>query len=146
MDAQPHNRPGNTEGPLEPFPLPPASPREGTNPKDLIGLAKPPLHLVPPAGLILTSLAMGDGAKKYGAFNWRDNDVRATVYVAAALRHLMSWSDGEDLAVDSNRHHLAHAAACLFIIMDAEATGNLVDDRPPPGAAARLIAAHTRSA
>lgn len=115
----------------------------GINPKDLIGLTKPPLHLLPPAGLILTSLAMGDGSLKYGSYNWRSNHVLASIYVAAAMRHIMSWFDGEENAEDSERHHLAHATACLLILMDAQSTGNLKDDRPVAGAASRLIAEHT---
>lgn len=110
-----------------------------TNPKDLIGIKKPPLWLIPGGGLIHTAMAFKDGAKKYEPYNWRDKDVRATVYIDAALRHLHAYLDGEDLAQDSGVHHLGHAAACLFIILDAAGTGNLLDDRPRPGATPTLI-------
>lgn len=88
---------------------------------------------------VQVSLAMRNGAAKYGPFNWREKKVRAHVYLAAARRHLAAWYDGEDVASDSGIHHLAHAAASLAIILDAEATGNLIDDRPIPGATGRLI-------
>lgn len=41
---------------------------------------------------------------------------------------------------DSKKPHLAHALACLGIIVDAKESGNLIDDRPLPGPASRLIA------
>lgn len=122
------------------------APERGENPKDRIGALKPQISLVPPALRIWTAEAMRDGAEKYGPYNWRENAVKALTYVEAAGRHLDSWSDGEDLAQDSGVHHLAHAAACLAILIDALETGNLVDDRPPPGCASELIARLTRKA
>jgi hypothetical protein len=114
------------------------------NPKDRIGVTKPPLDLIPPAAELHEAMAFGDGAGKYGPYNWRGNKVKASVYIAAAKRHLAAWLDGERLAPDSGVHHLGHARACLAILLDAEATGNLVDDRPPSGTASELIAALTR--
>ena len=111
----------------------------GTNPKDLLGIKKVQLNLVPPSSIIYQALAMEDGARKYGPYNWRQNKVIASIYVAAAMRHLHSWLDGEECASDSGKPHLAHALACLGIIVDAKETGNLVDDRPLPGSASRLI-------
>jgi hypothetical protein len=112
---------------------------DGENPKDRIGVRKPPLHLIPPAAEILESIVMGLGAKKYGAFNWRSTNVKASVYVAAARRHLLQWFDGQNDDAESGVSHLAHARACLGILLDALATGHLVDDRPAPGAGAELI-------
>ena len=111
-----------------------------TNPKDRLGVAKPQLDLVPPALKIHVAKAMENGAKKYGPYNWRDKKVRMTVYIAAAMRHLESLLDGEDLAADSGVHHAAHAAACCGIILDAMECKYLIDDRPPKGCAADLIA------
>lgn len=112
----------------------------GTNPKDVLGVKKVQLNLVPASSIIYQALAMEDGAKKYGPYNWRENKVIASIYVAAAMRHLQQWHDGEELAEDSKKPHLAHALACLGIIVDAIETGNIVDDRPLPGAATALIA------
>jgi len=111
----------------------------GTNPKDLLGIKKVQLNLVPASSIIYQALAMEDGAVKYGPYNWRANKVIASIYVAAAMRHLQSWFDGEENATDSKKPHLAHALACIGIIVDAKETGNLVDDRPLPGAASKLI-------
>jgi hypothetical protein len=110
-----------------------------TNPKDLLGIKKPPVDLVPPVQAILTSLAFKDGAIKYGPYNWRQKKVKFSIYYAAILRHMASLFDGEDIDQISKVPHIAHASACIAIIMDALATGNLVDDRPTPGASSKLI-------
>jgi len=123
------------------IPFPPVAPAagDGENPKDRVGVRKPPLHLIPPAAEILESAVMALGAKKYGAFNWRSANVKASVYVAAARRHLLQWFDGQNEDAESGVSHLAHARACLGILLDALATGHLADDRPTPGASALLI-------
>lgn len=114
---------------------------EGVNPKDAVAAAKPDLYLVPPALIIWVAKCMENGAKKYSPANWRDEDkkVRMTVYISAALRHLMALADGEDNAPDSKLPHAAHAAASMGIILDALACGTLIDDRSRPGPAAKLL-------
>lgn len=114
--------------------------RPGVNPKDLLGRKKPPLALVPPALLILVSTVMKLGAKKYGSFNWRQKAVLRTIYLEAAMRHILSALDGEDADLETGVPHEASAAACMGIVLDAMVTGNLVDDRPTVGAAGDLIA------
>ena len=109
------------------------------NPKDRIGLTKPQIHLVPPSAIIYFAKAMENGAKKYGPYNWRNNPVNYTVYLSAMLRHILQLIDGEDIAQDSGTHHLAHVGASAAILLDALATGNLIDDRPVKGAASSLI-------
>ncbi len=112
-----------------------------SNPKTRVGITKAPMHLVPSVPIIHESLAFADGAAKYGPFNWRDEPVSSSVYLAAAKRHLDAWFDGEDFAADSGVHHLAHVRACMAILLDAEAAGTLNDDRPTPGGAAALLGA-----
>lgn len=119
--------------------------QRSTNPKDRIGITKPPIHLVPPVAVIHEAMAFKDGAAKYGPYNWRGESVSASVYIAACLRHVMSWQDGEAMSQDSRVHHLGHARACLAIILDAESVGMLVDDRPLPGGSAALLSALTVS-
>jgi hypothetical protein len=116
-----------------------------TNPKDLIGDTKPQLQLVPPALSICVSKVMALGAKKYGSFNWRTKKVRHSVYLAAALRHILQALDGEKIDPESGQPHEAHAAACMAILLDAKELGCLVDDLPPPGPAAKLIARLTET-
>lgn len=108
------------------------------NPKTVLGVQKTPLHLVPPSAKYHLAAAFADGAEKYGPYNWRDNTVSASIYVAAAQRHIDDWWDGEDLSRDAKVHHLAHAMACMAILLDAMSIGMLNDDRPSEGAATDL--------
>ena len=119
-----------------------AAPSE--NPKDKFGAAKPPLHLIPPVAQLYEAQVMDFGERKYGPYNWREHPVKLTVYVAAAMRHLLCLLDGEDVDPESGAPHEAHARACMGILLDARANGKLVDDRPSPGAAARVIAELTK--
>lgn len=117
-----------------------------TNPKDLVGATKPPLHLVPPVANIQESLVLALGVVKYkGPANWRQYPVQASIYVSAALRHLAQWFDGQDLDAESGMSHLAHARACMGILLDAEASSKMIDDRPISGKAAELIDIYTKS-
>ena len=102
----------------------------GVNPKDVMGRMKPGLGNVPPGPLYAVARAFDDGAAKYGAFNWRGLPVKASVYHDACKRHLDQWFHGNDHAADSGVHHLAHAVACLLILLDAEQQRSLKDDRP----------------
>jgi hypothetical protein len=108
----------------------PSSRALGSNPKDILGSKKVDSTKVPAIAIAWEALAMMDGAGKYGAYNWRANKVIASIYIAACKRHLDAWFEGETFADDSGCHHLGHGRACLGILLDAEATGNLLDDRP----------------
>lgn len=101
-----------------------------TNPKTAFGVRKTPVHLVPPPALLALAEVMGLGAKKYGPYNWREHAVSASVYQAAAMRHLLAWWSGEEVDPESGQSHLAHAMACCAIVLDAKAVGKLNDDRP----------------
>ena len=115
------------------------------NPKTAAGSKKVPLHLVPPAAIHFLAMAMADGAKKYGPYNWRDAAISVSTYKAAAQRHWDAYWDGEDLALDSGVHHLAHAMACSALLLDALTVGKLVDDRPTKGAAPQLQAEYANN-
>jgi hypothetical protein len=103
-----------------------------TNPKDIIGSDKLPLHLWPSTATALGSLGLLDGALKYGRSNFRAVGVKASIYYDAFNRHTNAWFEGEDNDPDSGLPHLAHALACLAILVEAEAKGNLTDDRMYP--------------
>lgn len=122
---------------------PPVAGRPDSNPKSAFGMTKPSASLVPPVAIIQEAAVFGLGAAKYGAFNWRETSVSARVYLDAALRHAMAWADGEEVDPESGVSHLAHARACYGIVLDAQASGKLIDDRPIAGAAAATIAALT---
>lgn len=103
-----------------------------TNPKDLIGSNKLPLHLWPNTATALGALALLDGALKYGRSNFRHIGVRASIYYDAFNRHTKAWFEGEDNDPESGLPHLAHALACVAILVDAQAAGKLNDDRMFP--------------
>lgn len=114
------------------------------NPKTAFGVAKVPMHLVPPIAVAQMSLAFDNGAVKYGPFNWREKTISSTVYYAAAMRHLQAWFDGEDLAPDSGVHHLAHVMACCAMVLDGGSLGKLNDNRPPKGALPEFLATYVK--
>ena len=101
------------------------------NPKKRIGALKAPMHLIPPVALAHLAVALGDGAEKYGPFNYRSEKVSASTYLGAIHRHLALYLDGEDSTADSGVHHIAAAMAGCAILLDCMAGGQLVDDRPP---------------
>ena len=112
------------------------------NPKQAYGDLKVPLALIPPPALILMADVFKEGARKYGAYNWRDQPVESMTYIHAALRHIMAFLDGEELDPESDgKPHLAHAMASLAILLDAAVTGNLLDNRPKRGIAGELLRA-----
>jgi hypothetical protein len=102
-----------------------------TNPKDACGIKKAPLSCAPLPVLMELGCAMHEGAMKYGRHNYRAIGVRASVYFDAAIRHLFSWWEGEDIDPDSGVPHIVKAMACLAVIRDAQFQGKCTDDRPP---------------
>src|SRR5262245_56392487 len=101
------------------------------NPKDKYGVRKPSLSCVPANVLMEVAVAMSEGAFKYGRHNFREEKVYASVYYDAAMRHCMSWWEGEDVDPDSGISHITKAIASLIVLRDAMQLESLVDDRPP---------------
>ena len=114
------------------------------NPKHAAGSAKAPLHLVPGSALVYEALVFELGAKKYGPFNWRDTAVVRSVYLDAAMRHLLALMDGQDVDEESGQPHEAHVRACMAIILDARELGKLIDDRNTPGPVADVLRKFTK--
>ena len=112
---------------------------KNTNPKDAIGSNKLPVHLFPMTALVYGAMALLDGALKYGRSNWRSAGVRASIYYDASIRHITKWFEGEDVDTDSGLPHLAHALACLAILIDAKEGGKLKDDRMVQGGYKELL-------
>jgi Domain of unknown function (DUF5664) len=115
----------------------------GHNPKHAAGSAKPPLHLVPMTAVILEAMVFKLGAKKYGPFNWRTSAVVRSIYLDAAMRHLMALLDGQDLDEESGQPHEAHIRACMAVLLDARAIGKLIDDRDAAGPAPKVLKENT---
>jgi hypothetical protein len=115
-----------------------------TNPKTQYGLAKPSLSKVPPLPLLAVGQVMSIGAAKYGPMNWRKDPVSASTYYDAAMRHLMAWWDGQTNDPETGLPHLAHAAANLCILLDADSGPWLQDDRPLAGYTNEFISDNTK--
>jgi hypothetical protein len=109
------------------------------NPKDALGKKKIPLRFIPWAAIAYLARVMRGGAAKYGWMNWREHEVLRSVYIEAAMRHLMSLADGENIDPESNEPHEAHVMACMAILLDAKSNNMLIDDRPKDGAFGRLV-------
>ena len=107
------------------------SDQKATNPKDTIGCTKVPLDRIPLIAEAEESLAYHEGATKYGANNWCCSGVRASIYIAACMRHLKKWQASQERDPATQVHHLGNARACLGILLDAQIRGKLEDDRPP---------------
>src|SRR6185369_1258718 len=104
--------------------------RVGINPKDALGAAKVPMHLVPSASIICQALCMDDGNIKYGPYNVRMEDIQAIGYIAAAMRHLEAYKDGQDFDPITGKPHLGYALATIGLVIDAWLNGTLIDNRP----------------
>jgi hypothetical protein len=109
----------------------PTKDTKDTNPKDALGSTRAALFAVPLPALLAWTSAHVEGAIKYGWWNWTSAGVRASIYVAAAARHLFKWFFGQDKDPVTGVHHLGYVMACCAILIDAEWRAKLVDDRPP---------------
>lgn len=69
--------------------------KKDTNPKDRMAITKLDLSLFPTTAKAYGALAMTEGDLKYGGYNYRTAGVKASVYYAAANRHLDKWFNGE---------------------------------------------------
>ena len=103
------------------------------NPKAAHGRKKVRYFFVPAIFSAVVGVVMELGAKKYGPFNWRADQIKASDYIDAIHRHIDDWADGQDLDPESRTTHLAHVAACCAILIDAQAVGTLIDDRAKSG-------------
>ena len=101
------------------------------NPKDVVGAKKVSMSVVPASVLMELSLAMREGALKYGAFNWRAKPIKAMEYYNALWRHMAAWAEGEDVDEESGLPHIVKALATLVVLRDAQRCGKVIDDRPP---------------
>ena len=68
------------------------------------------------------------GALKYDDHNWRGGFDWSRLY-GAALRHITSHMNGENVDPESGLSHLAHAGCCLMFLLEHEVRGLGKDDR-----------------
>jgi len=89
---------------------------------------KPKLALLPPAAIVEVGKVFTFGASKYGENNWRGG-FKWTRLLSACLRHIFAFLKGEDLDEESGLNHLAHATACLLMLLELYYTRKDLDDR-----------------
>lgn len=102
-----------------------------TNPKDAAATTRLDLSLFPATARAYGALAMTEGDCKYGGFNYRVAGVQASIYYAAASRHLDKWFNGEEEDAKTGVPHLASALASIAVLIDGIEAGKWTDDRPP---------------
>ena len=100
------------------------------DPKGEAGAAKPGLSNISPVAQFYEGAVMDGGADIYGAYNWAEHGMKASTYYNAILRHLNQWWLGEDWDGKSKLPHMAHLRASTGIILDQQAAGRMIDDRP----------------
>lgn len=77
------------------------------------------LELIPVEAIEQIGLAFTFGAKKYDDNNWRKGFDWERLR-GALMRHTLAWAKGEDLDPESGLSHLAHAGACLAMLITHE--------------------------
>ena len=92
---------------------------------------KLPVNLLSTEALLQTAAVLKFGADKYHAHNWRDGFAWSRP-LAAAMRHIMAFNDGENKDPESGLSHLAHAACCIMFLLEFEKTHPNLDDRYKP--------------
>ena len=78
-----------------------------------------------------TAAVLKFGAIKYAEHNWRKGFTWSRP-LAAAMRHITAFNDGEDKDPESGLSHLAHAACCIMFLLEFEKTHPELDDRYNP--------------
>lgn len=91
--------------------------------------SKADLSLLPLPAMEAEARALMYGEKKYGRDNWRLG-MESHRLVAAALRHIHAYNEGEDNDQESGVSHLGHARACLGMLLGTIAAGTAKDTRP----------------
>lgn len=117
-----------------------------SNPKDVLGTTRIPLSLPSQIASAEEALALVEGGLKYGFHNYRVVGVKSAIYIDAAFRHLAKYYNGENRDPKTGVHHLGSVRACTGIILEADALGILVDNRPVsnPNFSAQLDALEAR--
>lgn len=89
---------------------------------------KLPLNLLSTEALNQVAAVLKFGAIKYAEHNWRGG-FKWSRPLAAAMRHITAFNDGEDKDPESGLSHLAHAACCIMFLLEFEKTHKELDDR-----------------
>jgi hypothetical protein len=91
-------------------------------------LGKPQFHLIYPPTLLAEARLLTAGTLKYGPDNHLE-PLAWTRRLDSALRHLVSWAQGEDIDFASGENHLICARAQLGLLYRHQCTSTGNDDR-----------------
>ena len=89
---------------------------------------KPDISLIPTDAIWGTAAALSYGAKKYDRHNFRKG-ISYSRLVAACMRHLTAWNEGEEIDLESSLSHIDHAMASLAMLKYMMCNVQEMDDR-----------------
>lgn len=89
---------------------------------------KPDLSILSNVALNEIAKAFQFGANKYGRYNYLGG-FEWTRLISACLRHVYAFAWGEENDSESGIHHMAHAGACVIMILDHVLRGLGTDNR-----------------
>lgn len=92
---------------------------------------KPRMELLSNIAARGTAEVLTRGAKKYGDHNWR-RGIAWSRLLGACMRHLMAFTDGEDLDGETGLPHLDHLACEVQFLQEEFRTRKDLDDRWKP--------------
>ncbi|WP_077218249.1 dATP/dGTP diphosphohydrolase domain-containing protein [Acidithiobacillus albertensis] len=89
---------------------------------------KPRYDLLPGDALDQIAQVLTYGATKYSPRNWESGMAWGRLY-AALMRHCWAFWRGEDTDSETGMHHMAHAGACILLLLASVGRGIGTDDR-----------------
>jgi hypothetical protein len=89
---------------------------------------KPRISLVPREAIEGAARALGFGADKYGAHNFKGG-LAYTRLLDATMRHILAYTSGEDNDPESGLNHIDHAIATLAMLEYMIYNKKEMDDR-----------------
>lgn len=90
--------------------------------------SKPNISLVPTKALEEITKAFDYGAKKYSPYNWAKGFTWRRL-IDATYRHINAFNGGEDVDPETGLSHIAHAGACIMMLLEHQKRNLGTDDR-----------------
>jgi hypothetical protein len=89
---------------------------------------KPRWDLLPFDALASVVHVLTVGARKYAPHNWQKVPDARSRYLAALLRHVSAWANGQETDPDTGVSHMAHVACCALFLtwFDVQRTTKLL--------------------
>lgn len=91
---------------------------------------KPDLTRIPMQALSAIAYVIESGDRKYGQWDWLENnkltDEEIHDHARAMMSHISEWLSGEDYDSESGTHKLAHAGARIMFLLQLDALGVVI--------------------